>query len=60
LNDLKKRETERKVILDQLVTLAEKVVAGKMGRPQYLDNEKNALAKRVKLSADIDTTLASL
>jgi len=60
LNDLKKKETERKVILDQLITLAEKVVAGKMGRPQYLENESNAMGKRGKLSEDIDALLGTL
>jgi len=60
LNDLKKKETERKVILDQLITLAEKVVANKMGRPQYLENEQTAIGKRAKFSEDIDVLLASL
>jgi len=60
LTELKKKETERKVILDQLVSIAEKVVAGKMGRQQYLENEQNATGKRAKLSEEIDTILASL
>lgn len=60
LNELKKKETERKVILDQLITLAEKVVANKMGRPQYLENEQTAIGKRAKFSEDIDVLLASL
>jgi len=60
LNELKKKETERKAVLDQLVTLAEKVVGGKMGRPQYLESEQSAMGKRGKLSEDIDLLLAAL
>ena len=47
-------------MLDQLITLAEKVVAGKMGRPQYLENEQTAMGKRGKLSDDIDVLLGAL
>lgn len=60
MNELKKKETERKAVLDQLVTLAEKVVGGKMGRPQYLESEQNSMGKRGKLSEDIDLILAAL
>lgn len=60
LTELKKKETERKVLLDQLVALTEKVVAGKLGRPQYLESEQNATGKRAKLAEEIDSLLASL
>lgn len=60
LAELKKKETERKVVLDQLISLAEKVVGNKMARPQYLDAEQNAINKRARLADEIDTLLASL
>jgi len=60
LAELKKKETERKAVLDQLISLAEKVVGNKMGRPQYLESEQNASNKRARIAEDIDTLLASL
>lgn len=60
LAELKKKDSERKVLLDTLVTLTEKVVAGKIGRPQYLESEQTATAKRNKLGEEIDNLLATL
>lgn len=58
--ELKKKETERKGILDQLVVLTEKVLGGKMARPQYLESEQSTISKRSKLGEEIDNVLASL
>jgi len=60
VNDLQKKENERKVIVDQLVTLATRVVTNKIGRQQYIESEKNSMAKREKLGEDIDNVLATL
>lgn len=60
LAELQKKEHERKAILDQLVTLATKVVGGKLGRQQYMESEETAQNKREKLGEEIDALLASL
>lgn len=60
LAELKKKETERKAVLEQLITYAEKVVGGSMNRGKYVENEQNASTKRAKISEDIDSLLASL
>lgn len=59
-SELQKKESERKSLVDQASTLASKVVAGKIGRPQYMESEQTIFMKREKLGEDIDTMLASL
>lgn len=59
-SELQKKETEKKGLVDQASTLAIKVVAGKIGRPQYMESEQAALTKREKLGEEIDSILASL
>merc|ERR1712212_549819 len=58
--EMQKKEVERKGLVDQASTLATKVVAGKIGRPQYLESEQQALSKREKLGEESDALLASL
>jgi len=60
VGEIQKKEVERKGLVDQASTLATKVVAGKIGRPQYMENEQQALSKRDKLGEEIDSLLASL
>ena len=60
LSDLTKKETERKSLIDQLVALATKAVSGKLSKQQYADSEQVALAKREKITEEIETILASL
>lgn len=58
--EIQKKEVERKGLVDQAGTLATKVVAGKIGRPQYMESEQQALTKREKLGEEIDSLLAAL
>jgi len=58
--EIQKKEVERKGTVDQASTLATKVVAGKLGRPQYLESEQQALTKREKLGEEIDALLSLL
>jgi len=60
VSELQKKELERKGLVDQASTLATKVVAGKIGRPQYMESEQAAVTKREKLAEEIDSLLASL
>lgn len=60
VGEIQKKEVERKGLVDQASALATKVVAGKIGRPQYMESEQQALTKRDKLGDDIDSLLASL
>lgn len=60
LSELKKKENDRKTILEQLITFAEKVVGGSMNRGKYVENEQSASTKRAKLADEIDSLLASL
>jgi len=60
LTELQKKETERKTLIDQASALATKVVAGKISRPQYMESEQTAVAKREKLGEDIDNVLTTL
>lgn len=60
LAEIQKKERERKDSMDQLVTLATKVVTGKINRNQYVDVEETAQTKRSKLAEDLDNLLSSL
>lgn len=60
LSDLQKREIERRAVLEQQITLSIKVVTGKLGRQQYIENEQAAQTKREKVTEDIDNLLATL
>jgi len=59
LVDLKKKETERKANLEQLVTLATKVVSGKITRQQFSDGEASTKTKKEKIEDEIDALVAS-
>jgi len=60
VGEIQKKEAERKALVDQVSALATKVVAGKIGRPQYVEGEQAALTKREKLGEEIDALLAAL
>lgn len=60
LTEIQKKENERKVIEDQLVALATKVVTNKINRQQYVENESNAIAKRDKIGEELSSLLGSL
>lgn len=60
IGELQKKESERKLLVDQASTLAIKVVAGKIGRQQYMESEQTAVGKREKLGEEIDTLLSTL
>lgn len=60
LAELQKKENDRKLIMDQLVNLATKVVSNKLGRQQYVDAEQTTQAKKEKISEEIDSLLTAL
>lgn len=60
LAELQKKESDRKSLVDQASTLTIKVVANKIGRQQYAENEQTALTKREKIGEEIDIILATL
>jgi oligosaccharyltransferase complex subunit alpha (ribophorin I) len=57
---VQEKEAERKALVDQASTLAVKVVAGKLGRQQYMESEQTAIAKREKLGEELDNLLSTL
>jgi len=60
ITEVQKKEAERKALVDQASTLAVKVVAGKLGRQQYMESEQTAIAKREKLGEELDNLLSTL
>lgn len=60
IGEIQKKEGERKALVDQASTLAVKVVAGKIGRQQYMESEQTAIAKREKLGEELDNLLSTL
>ena len=45
--------------MQQLVTFAEKLVNGRMGKQQYVENEKLVLARKEESCQKIETILAA-
>lgn len=60
LQELQKKEHERKQLIDQAVLLAQKVVSNKIGKQQYLDNSQNNQSKRDRLTEEIEAITSSL
>eukprot|EP00794_Sanderia_malayensis_P007610 gene7610-8450_t len=60
LQELQKKEHERKQLLDQAVLLAQKVVGNKMGKQQYLDSSQSIQTKRDRITDEIEAIIASL
>ena len=60
LQELQKKETELKQLIDQSVVLAQKVVSNKIGKQQYIDSNQNNQAKRDRISEEIEAIIDSL
>jgi len=60
LQELQKKETERKQLIDQSVLLAQKVVSNKIGKQQYLDSSQNNQNKRDRITEEIEAITASI
>jgi len=60
LCELGRKETECKHLLDQAITLAEKVVNGRMKKETYVENESANRQKREKLREEIDIISSTL
>lgn len=60
LTDLLRKEHERKQALDGAISLAEKVVVGRLSKQGYVESESNNKTKRQKLSAEIEALATSL
>ena len=53
IQEMQSKETERKHLLDQAISLTEMVVAGKIDRDKYMENRHSNLAKRSKVAEEI-------
>ncbi|KAI8504255.1 PREDICTED: dolichyl-diphosphooligosaccharide--protein glycosyltransferase subunit 1-like [Branchiostoma belcheri] len=60
VGELQKLDSNLKDQIVLSISLAEKVVAGKMGKQQYIDNEKVYSAKREDIMGKTETLLSSL
>ena len=60
IGELQRKEHERKVLQDQAIIMAEKVVSGRMNKQTYVDNENTNKTKREKLTEEIDSIASSL
>lgn len=50
---MQSKETERKHLLNQAISLTEMVVAGKIDLDKYMDSRHSNLAKRSKVAEEI-------
>ena len=60
MTDLQRKEGEKKQLLDAAISLAEKIVNGRLSKQGYVESESSNKAKRQKLSAEIESLAASL
>lgn len=60
MNDLQRKETDLKRLMDDAIILSQKVVDGKMSKQAYVEAEETNAAKREKLSQEIESIQESL
>lgn len=60
LNELQKLDGQVREQIQQLTALAEKLVAGRLAKPQYLENESVVRSKREEFCQKMESLLAAL
>lgn len=60
MNELQVSDRQYKELVALAITLAEKLVNGKMNKQQYLDNEKSNKSKREELDSKMEALRSSL
>ena len=60
MNELQVSDRQYKELVAVAITLAEKLVNGKMNKQQYLDNEKSNKSKREELDSRMEALRSSL
>ena len=60
MSELQNLDRQYKDLVGQAIVLAEKLVAGKMGKQQYIDADKGLTAKREELYQKMETLRVSL
>lgn len=60
VGELQSSDRQYKDLVGVAITLAEKLVNGKMNKQQYLDNEKSNTAKREDLDSKMEALRSSL
>ena len=60
VNELQVSDRQYKELVAVAITLAEKLVNGKMNKQQYLDNEKSNKSKREELDSKMEALRSSL
>ena len=60
LQELQKKEGERKQLIEQAIVLAQKVVGNKISKQQYVDNNQNNRIKRDRITEEMESIVASL
>ena len=60
MNELQVSDRQYKELVALAITLAEKLVNGKMNKQQYLDNEKSNKSKREELDSRMEALRSSL
>jgi oligosaccharyltransferase complex subunit alpha (ribophorin I) len=58
--DLQRKESDLKRLMEDAITLAQKVVDGKMNKQSYVESDEANAAKREKLSQEIESIQESL
>ena len=60
MNELQKKMSEVKNALDESCLLAEKVVAEKIGKQQYVDQSKSCQSRIDRLTSEVDAVIQTL
>ena len=60
MNDLQKKSSELKAILEESCMLAERVVSERIGKQQYLEQDKGNQQRITRLQQDIDSLVQTL
>ena len=58
--DLQRKESDLKRLMEDAISLAQKVVDGKMNKQSYVESDEANAAKREKLSQEIESIQESL
>jgi len=56
----KKKESERKQLIEQAIVLAQRVVSNKIGKQQYVENNQNNRTRRDRITEDMEDIIGSL
>ena len=60
MNELQKKSAELKTILEESCILAERVVSERIGKQQYLEQDKSNQQRINRLQQDIDSLVQTL